>query len=93
MPPTKDDIIKEVYKRFKGTVAQTYKRIREDLKYLPADMPHVTMKDVDYWFKHSHIALTPKYYYKREFNSFVAPRPKHTFQIDLFNWNYEQDQP
>ena len=56
-------------------------------------MPWSTLKDVDYWFKHSHITLDPKYYYKREFNSFVAPCPKHTFQIDLFHFKYEQDQP
>ena len=93
MPPTKEAIIKGVYSRFKGTLAQTYKRIKEDPKYSADDMPYITLKDVDYWFKHSHIALTPKYYYKRDFNSFVAPRPKHTFQIDLFNFNYEQDQP
>ena len=93
MPPTKEAIIKGVYSRFKGTLAQTYKRIKEDPKYSADDMPYITLKDVDYWFKHNHITLDSKYYYKREFNSFVAPRPKHTFQIDLFNFNYEQDQP
>ena len=28
--------------------------------------------------------------YKKKFNSFVAPGPKHTSQIDLFNFKYEQ---
>ena len=28
--------------------------------------------------------------YKTKFNSFVAPGPKHTFQVDLFNFKYEQ---
>ena len=29
--------------------------------------------------------------YKTKFNSFVAPGPKHTFQVDLFNFRYEQE--
>ena len=28
--------------------------------------------------------------YNTKFNSFVAPGPKHTFQVDSFNFNYEQ---
>ncbi len=55
-------------------------------------MPVIKPKDVEYWFKHSHLTPDPKYYYKREFNSFVAPRPKRTFQMDLFHFTYEQDQ-
>ncbi len=56
-------------------------------------MPVIRPKDADYWFKDSHLTLDPKYYYKREFNSFVAPGPKHTFQMDLFNSKFEQEQP
>ena len=94
MPPmSKETIIKQVYSRFKGTIAQTYKRIKDDPKYNTEDTPVIRLTDVDYWFKHSHLTLDPKYHYKGEFNSFVAPGPKHTFQMDLFNFRYEQAQP
>ena len=56
-------------------------------------MPVIRPKDVDYWFKHSHLTLKPNYHYKSQFNSFVAPGPKHTIQVDLFNFKYEQEQP
>ncbi len=39
MPPTKEAIIKGVYSRFKGTIAQTYKRTKDDPKYSADDMP------------------------------------------------------
>ena len=82
-----------MYSRFKGTITQTYKRIKDDPKYRTEDMPAIRPKDVDYWFKHSHLTLDPKYYYKHEFNSFVAPGPKHNFQMDLFYQQDEQKKP
>ena len=80
---SEEAIIKEVYSRFKGTITQTYKRIRDDPKYHTEEMPVIRPKDVDYWFKHSHLTLDPKYHYESQFNSFVAPGPKHTIQVDL----------
>jgi hypothetical protein len=51
----------------------------------------ITKKDVDHWFANNdQLAPALKAPYKTKFNSFVAPDPKHTFQIDLFNFNYEQ---
>ena len=90
---SKEAIVKEVYSRFTGTIAQTYKIIKDDPKYHTEEMSLIRPKDVDYWFKHSHLTLDPKYHYKSQFNSFVAPGPKHTIQIDLFNFKYEQEQP
>ena len=88
---SQEAMIKEVCSRFKGTVTQTYKRIRDDPKYHTVEMPVIRAKDVDYWFKHSHLTLKPKDYYKNKFDSFVALGPKHTIQVDLFNFKYEQD--
>ena len=85
---SKEAIIQEVYSRFKGTITQTYKRIRDDPKYHTDEMPAIRPKDVDYWFKHSHLTLDPKYHYKSQFNSFVVPDPKHSIQVDLFNVKY-----
>ena len=90
---SKEAIINEVCSRFKSRITQTYKRIKDDPKYHTEEMPVIRPKDVDYWFKHSHLTLKPKYHYESQFNSFVAPGPKHTIQMDLFNFKYEQEQP
>ena len=56
---SKEAITKEVCSRFKGTITQTYMRIKDDPKYRTEEMPVIRPKDVDYWFKHSHLALKP----------------------------------
>ncbi len=83
---SKQAIVKEVHSGFKGTVTKTYERIRDDPKYHTDEMPVIRPKDVDYWLKHGLLTLKPKYYYKNKFNSFVAPRPKHAVQVDLFSF-------
>ena len=88
-----ESITKKEYTRFNGAVTQTYKRIKDDPKYHAEEMPVFRQKDVDYWFKRSHLILKPKCYYKSQFNSFVAPGPKHAIQIHLFSFKYEQEQP
>ena len=47
---------------------------------------------MDNWFlNNDQLAPSLKAPYKTKFNSFVAPGPKHTFQVDLFNFKYEQE--
>ena len=94
--PTKTEIIGNVYKKYLGSRAQTLDRIKSDDKKkseaVPPEEPSgITKKDVDHWFANNdQLAPALKAPYKTKFNSFVAPDPKHTFQIDLFNFNYEQ---
>ena len=94
--PTKNEIIENVYKTYLGSRAQTLGRIKSDDKKkreaVPLEEPSgITKKDVDNWFlNHSQLAPALRAPYKTKFNSFVAPGPKHTFQIDLFNFVYEQ---
>ena len=40
--------------------------------------------------KNSHLTVKTKWYSKNKFNSFVAPGPKHTFQVEMFNFKYER---
>ena len=94
--PTKNEIIGNVYKKFLGSRAQTLDRIKSDdkkkIEAVPPEEPSgITKQDVDNWFlNNSQLAPALKAPYKTKFNSFVAPEPKHTFQIDLFNFKYEQ---
>ena len=97
--PTKNEIIRSTYKKYLGSKAQTLDRIQqmdkkkseEDEDYEPTG---ITKKDVDNWFKNNdQLAPALKAPYKTKFNSFVAPGPKHTFQVDLFNFKYEQGDP
>ena len=91
--PTKNEIIGNVYKKFLGSRAQTLDRIKsDDKKKIEAERSGITKQDVDHWFlNNSQLAPALKAPYKTKFNSFVAPEPKHTFQIDLFNFKYEQE--
>ena len=90
--PTKNEIIGNFYKKFLGSRAQTLDRIKSDDKNkIEAERSGITKQDVDHWFlNNSQLAPALKAPYKTKFNSFVAPEPKHTFQIDLFNFKYEQ---
>ena len=85
--PTKDEVIEKMYKRFEEGAQRLYKRIKEMPEY---NALGIRVKDVDDWIKRSHLTVKPKFYYKDKFNSFVAPGPKHTYQVDLFNFKYEQ---
>ena len=90
--PTKNEIIGNVYKKFLGSRAQTLDRIKsDDKKKIEAERSGITKQDVDSWFlNNDQLAPALKAPYKTKFNSFVAPEPKHTFSIDLFNFKYEQ---
>ena len=77
--PTKDEVIEKMYKRFEEGAQRLYKRIKEMLEY---NTLGIRVKDVDDWIKRSHLTVKPKFYYKDKFNSFVAPGPKHTYQVD-----------
>ncbi len=94
---TKDQIIASVYKKYLGSRSQTLDRIKsDDKKKSEADPSYVksgiTKQDVDKWFlTNDQLAPATKAPYKTKFNSFVAPGPKHTFQVDLFNFRYEQE--
>ena len=90
--PTKTEIIGNVYKKYLGSRAQALDRIKsDDKKKSEADRTGITKKDVDHWFANNDtLAPALRAPYKTKFNSFVAPDSKHTFQIDLFNFNYEQ---
>ena len=94
--PTKNEIIENAYKTYLGSRAQTLGRIKSDDKKkreaVPLEEPSgITKKDVDNWFlNHDQLAPALRAPYKKKFNSFVASGPKHTFQIDLFNFKYEQ---
>ena len=94
--PTKSEIIEATYKKYLGSRAQTLARIKkedqrrseEDDDYEPSG---ITKKDVDDWFlNHDQLAPALKAPYKTRFNSFVADEPRNTFQVDLFNYKYEQ---
>ena len=90
-------MIASVYKKYLGSKAQTLDRIKsEEKKKSEADPQYeklgITKADVDTWFlRNDNLAPATKAPYKTKFNSFVAPGPKHTFQVDLFNFNYEQN--
>ena len=94
---TKNEIIANFYKKFLGSKAQTLDRIKsDDKKKKAADKTYkgsgITKKDVEKWFlTNDQLAPATKREYKTKFNSFVAPEPKHTFQVDLFNFKYEQE--
>ena len=95
--PTKNEIIANTYNKYLGSRAQTLDRIKsDDKKKSEADPTYVksgiTKKDVDRWFlANDQVAPATKAPYKTKFNSFVAPGPKHAFQVDLFNFRYEQE--
>ena len=77
--PTKDEIIKEVYNREYGSAKETLKDARER-------DPTITLKDVQAWRER----YIPRKAPLRGFNSYVAPGPKHQFQVDLFEYTTKQ---
>ncbi len=93
----KNQLIASIYKKYLGSKAQTFERIKaEERRRSEADPQYeklgITKADVDTWFlRNDNLAPATKAPYKTKFNSFVALGPKHTFQVDLFNFNYEQN--
>ena len=85
--PTKDEVIEKFHKRFEEGAQRLYDRIKVNPEY---NTMGIRVKDINEWIKNSHLTVKTKWYYKRKFNSLVAPGPKHTFQVDLFNFKYEQ---
>ena len=77
--PTKNEIIKEVYNREFGSAKETLKDAKEK-------DPTITLKDVQAWRE----KFIPRKAPLRGFNSYVAPGPKHQFQVDLFMYKFEQ---
>ena len=77
--PTKNEIIKEVYNREFGSASETLKDAREK-------DPTITLKDVQAWRE----KYIPRKAPLRGFNSYVAPGPKHQFQVDLFEYTTKQ---
>ena len=77
--PTKEEIIKSIYNREFGSARETLQDAREQ-------DPTITLKDVQAWRE----KFIPRKAPLRGFNSYVAPGPKHQFQVDLFVYKYEQ---
>ena len=79
--PTKEDIIKSIYNREFGSARETLQDAREK-------DPTITLKDVQAWRE----KFIPRKAPLRGFNSYVAPGPKHQFQVDLFVYKFAQPQ-
>jgi len=77
----KDQIIKEVYENLGGfkSLGAIYSKAKEK-------DDSITRADVQNWKTENVPRVKPL----RGFNSYVAPEPKFEFQIDLFNYNYQQ---
>jgi hypothetical protein len=76
---TKEEIIKEVYNSEFGSAKETLADARKK-------DPTITLKDVQAWRE----KFIPRKAPLRGFNSYVAPGPKHQFQVDLFVYKFEQ---
>ena len=69
----KDEIIKNVYDNFYGSMVDTFKDARQKDK-------SITYQDVKRWFEKN----IPKLNNLRGYNSFVASERFEEFQMDLF---------
>ena len=76
-----NDTIKEVYFGEGG-----FGSAKETLKDAQAKNPMVTKKDVQAWRE----KYVPRKAPLRGYNSYVAPKPLHNFQVDLFWYKFEQ---
>ena len=77
----KNEIIKNVYNNFYGSMNDTFKDARKKDK-------SITYQDVKQWFERN----IPKLNNLRGYNSFVASSPYEEYQLDLFFINYLKDQ-
>jgi len=76
-----NDTIKEVYFGEGG-----FGSAKETLKDAQAKNPMVTKQDVQAWRE----KYVPRKAPLRGYNSYVAPKPLHNFQVDLFWYKFEQ---
>jgi hypothetical protein len=79
--PTKEQNIKQAYDNLGG-----FKSLAAILNKAREKDETVTRKDVKEW-KDENVPWTKPL---KGYNSYVAPEPKHEFQIDLFNYNFKQ---
>ena len=79
--PSKDDIISEAYYSDSGYGSQ-----KVTLKDAREKDPTITKDDVKQWSDENVDRLKPM----KGGNSYVAPEAKYEFQVDLFNYDFEQ---
>ena len=77
----KERIIKEVYENLGG-----FKSLGAIFSKAKEKDDSITRTDVQNWKTENVPRVKPL----RGFNSYVAPEPKFEFQIDLFNYNFQQ---
>ena len=77
----KDDIIKDAYYSDSG-----YGSIKTTLKDAKEIDPSITYNDVKKWFAENVDRLKPM----KGMNSYIAPEANYEFQVDLFNYDFEQ---
>ena len=76
-----DDIIRDIYFKEDG-----FGSIKETLEEAKKVTPEITLEDVRVWKD----KFIPRKVPMRGFNSYIAPRPLHNFQVDMFWYKYEQ---
>ena len=79
--PSKEEIIKESYDSLGG-----FKSVGAIYSKAKAQDATITRADVKEW-KDENVPRTKPL---KGFNSYVAPEALHEFQIDLFNYNFQQ---
>ena len=79
--PSKEDIISEAYYSDSGYGSQ-----KVTLKDAREKDPTITKDDVKQWFDENVDRLKPM----KGRNSYVAPEAGYEFQVDLFNYDFEQ---
>ena len=84
--PTKDEVIEQFYWRFEEGAQRFHSRIKASAEH---NTMGIRVKDVDEFIKRNHFTVVMKFFCKK-FKSFVALGPKHTLQVDLFNFTFEQ---
>lgn len=79
--PTKEQIIKEAYDNLGGfkSMAAIFNKARER-------DDTITRSDIKQWKEENVERVKPL----TGFNSYVAPEPRHEFQVDLFNYSFMQ---
>ena len=81
MPRSIDDIIRDIYFKEDG-----FGSMKETLAEARNVNPAITLEDVKVWKE----KFIPRKAPMRGFNSYIAPRPKHSFQVDMFWYKFEQ---
>ena len=76
-----DDITRDIYFKEDG-----FGSMKETLEEARKVNPAITLEDVRLWKE----KLIPRKAAMRGFNSYIAPGPKHNFQVDMFWYKFEQ---